>query len=721
MISKFKLNATSSLVGCDFSKHNVGEGVKKKQKAIDILKNMHELLLSKGCYPENLIERDAINHRHADYAVLTLLLYANEHPELSNKISIYPSLYNPELEDYKRAKVIAGNTVGTRDPTKNEILDIANELRIKRQGAERCIFSPGRCQADGWPNANVTYDSLPQKIPGSSIAWGMSIPNIAKMAKLYDIKYTNEYGETHIYTAFLDKDSVQRTSPVLTGNIFQDIEKKNRPILHMFNTDYADITRQADDIASQGFGAVLISPPYTWRDDGPYTSEEKKGQWYHCYQPEDLRSVDNPHGNLQGLHEMVWVLRARGIDVIADIPLNFMGIGGEAGAGGNDNKGTLQYPSVDIRKARGTKIKQHPGVVEAQRLVRYIHDQNRKPIEQFLTQPYTSAHDFESSRSDVTDWECLKNIQENRLDGMPKVKPNQWMIEAQRQYLSELRKIGIKGYRIDAEKHMTSEHFSRVFTPDIIDGMTVFGETITNGYDSTWNEYHKNRLQKQSNIGAYDFPLQNEMIEAFKIHGNLQRLAFLPGKSPTDIPVRQSVTFSINHDIPNNGSIFGHMLFSDPVDELLANAYIFSLPIRTPLLFSDGRVQSSVSSVSVTNSTVIGGKAWTDWWKSPEVARMVKFNNENGGKPGIWFAHSGAFCSESCLAFSRGSEGRIHTAVVVINKASSPVSGKWPMKLEPGVYVDLGPSKSNNYVVTNNGELTLEIPGRTALMLTKKE
>ncbi|MEH4018694.1 alpha-amylase family glycosyl hydrolase, partial [Escherichia fergusonii] len=273
-------------------------------------------------------------------------------------------------------------------------------------------------------------------------------------------------------------------------------------MLHAFNTTYADITLHADKLKEAGISHVLTSPPLTWRADGPSTPSDKKGMWYHAYQPEDLRFIENPHGNLQSYFEMITVLKARGIDVIADIPLNFMGIGGEGGAGGDDHRGTLLYPSKDIREERTASIRRGSGRVEGQTLVHTLKGTipgttTQGPIQQYPDMPFTSLHDFEPSRSDVSDWDTPKNIRHNRLDGMPKVSAkSMWILNAQRDYLQSLKGLGVKGFRIDAEKHMTSKQLAHVLPHDITKDMLVFGETITpGGEDPAWRDYLRLRLQ----------------------------------------------------------------------------------------------------------------------------------------------------------------------------------------------------------------------------------
>ena len=44
--------------------------------------------------------------------------------------------------------------------------------------------------------------------------------------------------------------------------------------------------------------------------------------------------------------------------------------------------------------------------------------------------------------------------------------------------MNALKKLGIKGFRIDAAKHMTFDQLNKIFTPEIRNGVELFGELI---------------------------------------------------------------------------------------------------------------------------------------------------------------------------------------------------------------------------------------------------
>lgn len=720
----------------------------------------------------DIAERQSIHHSKAEKAILNYCLqHKNDYTDSIPCVSISPSRYNPEKKDEQIANdIIAGLKDDALINIKREIVALErkvpedkkrdiqdsdinlithkhlndyfrDQLRRARQGVARGVMAPDRTTRDGWPMANVRY-GFDSQLTDSSVEtmtrvthdsnktkyeWGMSIPDFANRAKLFDVTLRGKDSCEQVVTVYLDEEEMAKKLcahdgiyPHCNNDIFVNPEPAGEVILHAFNTRYCDITLRAEEISRSGFSYVMISPPLTWRDDGPYTPDYEKGNWYHVYQPEDHRVIDNPHGNLQSLTEMINVLRGYGISVIADVPFNFMGTGGDGGSGGEVGKGTLIYPSTDIREARIMKERKYPGLIESQMIVKSIKGQV-----QFPEYPYTSFYDFEQGTDAVKDWNDTYEIQHKRLGTLPKVKGDkEWVHDIQKSVLEQYIKIGIKGVRIDADKHLTDEQRDSVFTKETTPTL-AFGETITRGSGNPdWDNILGPRLDKNKNIGAYDFPLLNKLNEAFSISGSLKSLKILPGYSPSLIRSEQSVTFAVNHDLPNNGDIFECFLFKHPVDELLANAYIMSIPCARPMIFMDGQAQKSKTEITRGDKTPpIGGKAWTNVLESEVMRNIISFNNIFQKMRGIWFASEGSISTDTCIAFSRGTESAKHyehTGIVIINKSNEGISDvTWPNSLKPGIYVDLGTAATGTYEVGSDGKFTksLTIPARAALML----
>ncbi|KAB3085262.1 hypothetical protein F9222_24300 [Escherichia coli] len=758
-----------------FVRHSDFDPVREPLKT---LINMSSLLETKGMYPCDIIDRSHLAHNLAETAIIHLCynhyLSYNVLPEM--KIS--PSIYNPEEVDTRRAIFLASdkNSISyiqkveqlkderklllkdrflkatpekifclseqdkayIENVTQEDVIEsFRTEFRLTRQGAARSQTAPSRTSSDGGLEATFIYDLNENE----QVCWGRTSPDYSQSAKLYDIQLPDGtkvtvFLEISSLKSGLKAISVKNSNEIpdcqlseFISTIQTEPERPGHTILHAFNTRYMDITLQAETIAKTGIGCVLTSPPLTWRADGPSTPQEERNQWYHAYQPEDIRSIDNPHGNLQDYKEMIDVLKGYGIGVIADIPLNFMGKGGDGGSD-NGGTGTLRYPSTDIRNTRAEFIKTGTGRVEGQMLLKKLKYED-KEIKQYPDRSYTDQADFEASTVNVVDWNDLNDIRHNRLGGMPKISSDsEWILNVQREWVKALGNLGVAGFRIDAEKHLTPEQRDSVLSSEIIKDKFVFGENIVaNTADPVWTDYLGPRLQERPDIGAYDFLLQAKLVQAFKYGGDLQQLKMEEKGTVTPVPASQSITFTVNHDIPNNGDIFSHLLLADSVDEMLANVYILSIPNRTPLIFSDGKCHKSVTEISCGENRQLGGQAWSTGWK--KMSSMIAFHNKYHDKTGIWFASEGYLATECCLAFSRGDgpvnsdeDNSSHSGVVIINKAAEPISDiTWPNPLKPGIYRDYGPANKGTFIVNEQGRFAspLTVGGRTALMLALDE
>ena len=102
-------------------------------------------------------------------------------------------------------------------------------------------------------------------------------------------------------------------------------------MLHAFNWSYADVQANAAGIQAAGYKAVLVAPAY--RSEG--------SAWWARYQPQDYRLIQNPLGDTTSFRNMVAALRAKGIDVYADVVLNHM-------ANESAQRSDLNYPGSRV-------------------------------------------------------------------------------------------------------------------------------------------------------------------------------------------------------------------------------------------------------------------------------------------------------------------------------------------------------------------------------------
>lgn len=435
-------------------------------------------------------------------------------------------------------------------------------------------------------------------------------------------------------------------------------------VLHAFNWRYADVQARAAEIQSAGYKAVLVAPAY----------KSEGSAWWARYQPQDYRVVHHPLGDTTAFRSMINALNARGVKVYADVLLNHM-------ANEAYKRSDLNYPGSAILSTYAGNTTYYNGI-------RLFGD---------LRYNFLSASDFGEARC-ITNYSDVWQVQNWRLCGgggdvgLPDLRNTSYVIGQQQAYLNALKAMGVKGFRIDAAKHMPNSHLNAVLTSQIKSGMYVFGEIITGGgageleYDRFLAPY----LQ-QTDHAAYDFPLHNQIRGAFSFGGSMSQLVD-PGAYGQALPGARALTFTVTHDIPNNSGF--RYAIMDPTDETLAYAYIFGRNGGNPMVYSDNNES--------------GDNRWVNAYRRNDIKGMIRFHNAVAGNDMQVLSHGNCH-----IIFRRGSLG-----IVGINKCGSTVNASVNMNnsvlwwyanytdtLGSGSVVNIG---SSNY--------TFSLPARSARM-----
>ncbi|AFU98550.1 alpha-amylase family protein [Simiduia agarivorans] len=391
-------------------------------------------------------------------------------------------------------------------------------------------------------------------------------------------------------------------------------------ILHAFNWSYTDVKNKASEISSIGYKAVLVAPPLKSAKNGC--------EWWQRYQPQDWRVIDHCLGNKESFKAMIDALQAKGVVVYADIVLNHMA---------NERNGATDFPGNST-------------------LVDYANNRtywNKQKLFGNLDNGLLSPWDFHEAKC-ISNYNDVWQVQNWRIcgaypdKGLPDLNPNSYVVDQQRAYLQALKNLGVKGFRVDAAKHMTNWHMNQIFTSSIKSGMHVFGEVITGGGTSS-SDYQQflGPYLSGTDHDAYDFPLLNAMRNALQPNGWMSSLDN-PVAGGNALPGDRAVTMPITHDIPTNAGF--RYLIMNTTDEHLAYAYVLGRKDGAPMVFSD--------------QTGTDGGRWVNDYKQSDIKAMVKFHNrvKGQGQEGIW-------ADQCVLAFRRGKEG-----VVGINKCGEE---KW--------------------------------------------
>ncbi len=420
-------------------------------------------------------------------------------------------------------------------------------------------------------------------------------------------------------------------------------------ILHAFNWRYATVEARAAEIHNLGYRAVLVAPPL----------KSEGGAWWARYQPQDYRVIEHPLGNREDFARMSNALRARGIRVYADIVLNHM-------ANEAAQRPDLNYPGQGV-------LNQYAGNSTYFGRQRLYGDLRYNFLSLWDFGPAHCIHDYNDVWQ-VQNWRLCSGAGDA---GLPDLLANDYVVEQQRVYLDALKRLGVTGFRIDAAKHMPLSHINRVLSADIKSGVHVFGEVITNGGVGD-SEYHL-FLQPYLNgtdHGAYDFPLFSAIRSAFAFGGSMSTLVD-PGAVGLAVPGARAITFTVTHDIPNNG-IFRYLLL-DAGDETLAYAYVLGRDGGSPLLYSDHNES--------------GDNRWVHAYRRADLAAMIRFHNDNHGNDMQVLAHG------SChLIFRRGNRGIVgvnkcgHTVHATVDMNNSVLWWHTPYRdvLDAGSVVSIG-------------------------------
>ena len=439
-------------------------------------------------------------------------------------------------------------------------------------------------------------------------------------------------------------------------------------ILHAFDWHYDEVAAKATEIKNLGYKAVLVAPPLK--------SNAANCAWWQRYQPQDIRVIDHCKGNKQSFVNMINALNdsnpARKVDVYADIVLNHMA---------NERGGATDFPGQAALNSYSSNSSSY---------------WNNQKLFGNLSQGLFSPWDFNPANC-ISNYNDVWQVQNWRLcggagdSGLPDLNPNNWVVQQQRAYLSALKSLGVKGFRVDAAKHMSNWHINQIFTSTIKNGMYVFGEIITSGgagnneYNSFLSPYLANTDHK-----AYDFPLFNTIRSAFGFGGSLSQLVN-PAAYGQALQNNRAVTFTVTHDIPTNDGF--RYLIMDPTDEYLAYAYVMGRDGGKPLIFSD--------------STGTDNNRWVNAYKASHISKMLNFHNRMQGQGMEMLAWN-----DCAILFRRGQEG-----VVGINKCGSSQNFNVNTNGRFYWYRNYRDALSGaNLVYISGGNYTFSIPARQARM-----
>lgn len=453
-------------------------------------------------------------------------------------------------------------------------------------------------------------------------------------------------------------------------------------ILHAFDWSYSTVAQRAQEIGEAGYKAVLVAPP----QKSPKTEEKGNCVWYWRYQPQDFRVIDNCNGNTEDFINMIEALKKEKVRTYADIVVNHMA---------NVQDAQPIFPGDETLKQYANESTYW----QKQKLYGDLNKELFTPADfhdGFCISDYTNPDAVSTGRI------CGQGAE----TGLPDLDDSDWVRNQRREYIESLYKLGVRGFRLDAAKHMPNSTISSFVPEEIANNSQIFAETITNGGvgDKEYQLFLEPYLRElPPAFGAYDFPLLSAIRKAFSYGNRLDSIAD-PNSTGNALENRRAVTVVVTHDIPYN-DVFRAAIM-EPGDEDLGYAYLMGRDGGTPLVFDDG-TNCQEDNVQNPKKCETDNKRWADVWNRDRMKRMISFHNRMQGK-GMEVLYG----DECSLLWRREEDG-----IVAINKCGEnraiTVGTEYKFKwYHP--YKDALTDESLPEIT--GPSYTFNIPGRTARM-----
>lgn len=426
--------------------------------------------------------------------------------------------------------------------------------------------------------------------------------------------------------------------------------------VHLFEWPWADIATECEQyLGPQGFKAVQVSPPQEH-----VVLPEAGYPWWQRYQPVSYQ-LESRSGDRASFAEMVDRCRQAGVEIYADAVINHMaGVAGGTGSAGTPFT-KYQYPNLYDPK------------------------------------------DFHPCRQPVSDYQNAENVTQCELVGLADLNTSTARVqETLAAYLTDLTRLGVAGFRIDAAKHMRSPEIAAILArfqamisadrtlghaPEGDRGVYIYQEVIDPGTEAIKKD------QYYPNGAVIDVAYGQIVSEAFLgIQGTkLADLATL-GEDWGLAPAAQAVVFIDNHDKQRgHGGGGNYLTHKNARLYTLANVFMLAHPYGYPQIMSSYRFHHPdqgppMTASGATQPVYVAGAntCFEDWvceHRWPAIGQMVAFRNSTASLPEVtdWWSNG-----HNQIAFGRGALG-----FVVINRESTPLTHTFQTQLAPGQYCNV--------------------------------
>ena len=432
--------------------------------------------------------------------------------------------------------------------------------------------------------------------------------------------------------------------------------------VQLFEWKWTDIARECESyLGPKGFAAAQISPPseHAWiatGDGAPFP-------WWMRYQPVSYSLDRSRSGNRAQFIDMVNRCNAVGVAIYADVVFNHMtGGSGTTSSAGNDPWGVESYPRV----------------------------------------PY-GAGDFHPTCT-VTNYQDANNVQTCQLVGLQDLDTGSAYVRGKiADYLVDLATIGVKGFRVDAAKHMSPTDLGAIISAvnaRVATRPFWFLEVIGAAGEAVQPSQYFGLGDGQ--VTVTEFAYGPQLFGKF-IGGRLADLRTF-GETWGLMPSTKAVAFTDNHDKQRgHGGGGNYLTYHNGPTYDLANVFMLAWPYGYPVIMSSYAFNTSSAfdtsygppfdpASGATRGPWDGGGAqpacfdqsvggWVCEHRFRPIGNMVGFRNATLANATVtdWWDDG-----NSQIAFGRGNLG-----FVVINNEAGAVSRSFHTSLAAGTYCEV--------------------------------
>lgn len=441
--------------------------------------------------------------------------------------------------------------------------------------------------------------------------------------------------------------------------------------VQLFEWPWDDIAKECETyLGPSGFSAVQVSPPQEHINSAG-------SPWWERYQPVSYEILSRSGTEAQ-FKEMVSRCNRVGVDIYVDAVINHMS-GFENGGYGLSGRSFEHFNYENLYNFND---------------FHHCHRNGDDNIVNF------------NDRFELFNCELLNLADLNTSS--PKVQNT---IAA---YLNKLLDFGVRGFRIDAAKHMAPEDLQAIKSR-LKGSPYLIQELIVNpGEPISFAEY-----AAIGDMTVFAFPF---LVGAAFKQQNFSRLFYMSYGMP---PSEEAVVFVDNHDLQrlrDRSSLLSYQ--EDPLQFRLAQAFMLTWPYGYPQVFSGFNMKTFDQGPPLKSDFMTKPVDCTSDWscehRLPEVPGLVRFRNLTDR---AFYTTNRWSNGQNQLAFSRGQLG-----FVAINNSAEKIAPPLQTSLPSGYYCNLAESLNSTdrncaklYYVDSHSRLTTEIRPKSAVVLLANE